>query len=174
MKNILIIFSLISFPFLVFSQTDINIELQAYPTGFIPGLKLEKSIGTKTSIHFRAGYQFIDHRDLGVHMDESGDGYGISLGWNRYLKDQMKGWYLGARCDIWRNTIDWMDDGLIGQSKVTVLQPTIGMGHLLMLSDKFIITPTLSFGWEWNVETDGQPTGEGAIILVGIQMGRRF
>jgi hypothetical protein len=42
------------------------------------------------------------------------------------------------------------------------------------MGDNWIFTPGIAFGVEINVKTEGEPVGEGAIILVGLMLGKRF
>ena len=160
------------------ATNDVSLELQVYPTGVIPGLRFETSTGEQSSISFRIGYNIVRHRDLGVHQDERGGGIGGSLGFRKYFKPEFKGWSISLKTDVWFNKIDWYDIGrtderIEGETSITVLQPTAALGYTFVNSS-FSITPTLSFGYEWNVKTVGEPTGQGSIILIGVQLGRRF
>ena len=171
-------FLLVAFVITSFGQLDLSFEFQAYPTGLIPGLRLEKSIGKKSAVNARVGYQFIDHRDLGVQDDETGNGYGFTLGYKYYFKEGFRGFSLGVRNDFWFNEIDWVSDvnGIeaSGTSNITVVQPTAEAGYLIPIGENWIFTPTIAFGVEINVKTDGEPVGEGAILLVGLNFGYRF
>lgn len=150
---------------------DLGLELQAYPTGVIPGIRFEKYIDDKASINARLGYQIIDHRDLGVQENEEGSGYGMSLAYRRFFSSCHEGLSLAFRTDLWFNEIDWENDGDSGTTNITVLQPTLMGEYAIKAGENLVFTPSLSFGWEWNVSTDGQPTGEGAILLLGVTMG---
>jgi len=150
---------------------ELGLEIQAYPTGIIPGIRFEKYLNSSSSLNFRLGYQLIDHRDLGVQNNEDGSGYGASIAYRRFFKSNHKGLSLAFRTDLWFNKIDWENDSGIGTSNITVIQPSLMGEYALRVSDGFSITPSLSFGWEWNVTTDGIPTGEGAIILLGCAFG---
>ena len=180
LKNFLFGFSFFVSTFL-YSQNnplDICFEFQAYPTGLIPGVRIEKGFDEKNAVHLRLGYQFIDHRDLGKHSDETGSGYGFTVGYKRYFKDDFNGFFAGIRNDIWFNEIDWEDADVqnteSGTSEIIVLQPTAEAGYLFNLGGNWILAPTLAFGYEVNVKTKGEPTGEGAILLVGVNFGKRF
>lgn len=154
---------------------DVTFEFQAYPTGLIPGIRLEKGFGEKNAAHLRLGYQIIDHRDLGKHDDETGSGWGFTLGYQRFFKEGFKGIFVGARSDLWFNKIDWaMNDGTSGKSDIVVVQPTAQAGWLFLFGEKWLLSPTLAFGYEFNVKTEGEPTGEGAIVLLGLNFGHRF
>ena len=159
------------------SNMDYLIEFQAYPTGLIPGIRLEKRMNRGQSAHIRLGYNWIRHRDLGVHDDERGHGLGFTLGYKKYFKQIHQGWSLGMRNDIWWNSIDWKDEGagstMNGNTSITVVQPTLELSYLFE-NQHYIISPSISFGYEWNVRTKGDPTGEGAILLLGIQVGKRL
>ncbi len=178
----------------------IGTEVQAYPTGAIPALFLELSKENGNSFHAKFGYNIVRHRDLGVHDFEIGGGYGFTVGYKRYFKNQgLRGFYAGLRSDLWFNKLDWEDYsfdasqqkiGIItkGQSKIIVLQPTIIAGYqLTMGSERITFSPQLAFGWEINVSTKGEciicstneegqelppnvDVGQGAIFLAGFAM----
>lgn len=150
---------------------EIGLEIQAYPTGIIPGIRLERYLTSNTSINFRLGYQLIDHRDLGKQDNEEGSGYGVSVAYRKFFKEDHKGLSLALRTDLWFNSIDWTTGTLEGVTDITVIQPTLMGEYAIQVSPSMVITPSLSFGWEWNASTDGEPTGEGAIILLGCTFG---
>jgi len=161
-----------------YGQTDFSVEFQAYPTGLIPGIRLEQAVKTHYAFHLRAGYNWVRHRDQGRHEDERGDGKGFSVGYKRYFRSGHEGFFIGARNDVWWNELDWKDrigqpDEVSGHTKITVLQPTLEAGYVFLKSD-WILSPTVAFGFEFNVKTEGEPVGEGAILLLGVQLGRRF
>jgi len=159
-------------------RSVIGLDLQVYPTGVIPGLRYEMPISSKSLLHVRAGYQLIDHRDLGKHEDETGTGYGLSLGYKRYLNEQQNKWSFMLKTDVWFNTIDWVgleaDAAAMGTTEIVVLQPTVQAEYDFMLSDNVALSPSVAFGLEWNVKTDGSPTGEGPILLLGLSLGYRL
>lgn len=177
MRLFILLFVLINYT--ASAQTDLSINTQVYPTGIIPGIQVDQLIKPNQAVMFRIGYQFIDHRDLGVHANEEGNGYGFTIGYKKYSNDQANKFYWGIKSDLWFNSIDWYDiavndDRILGSTDITVLQPTAEIGYQFFLSPNLFISPSLAFGWEWNIKTSGEPTGQGAILLVGLQLGRRF
>jgi hypothetical protein len=161
------------------AQTDISFEFQAYPTGLIPGLRVEQGFGDKSALHLRLGANLFDHRNLGVQDEERGSGFGFSVGYKRYLKNDHKGWSLGLKNDIWFNTVNWVDNisggtDQEGTTKIVVVQPTAELGYLMKFGNNWVFTPSIAFGFEVNVKTEGEPTGEGAIFLLGLSIGRRL
>ena len=150
---------------------DLGFEIQAYPTGIIPGFRFESYLNEKSSFNIRLGYQLIDHRDLGVQDNEEGSGFGFSLGYRRFFKYNHEGLSLALRADAWWNTIDWETGTESGETMITVLQPTLLAEYAFRSDSNIVITPSLGFGFEWNVKTDGEPTGEGAILLLGCAIG---
>lgn len=156
-------------------------EFQAYPTGLIPGLRFDYLFKSRHSLHLRAGYNRVRHGDLGVQDGERGDGFGGTLGYRYYFRKGWSGWFAGPRADIWRNQLDWQDkddNGAVissGISKIVVLQPTAEAGYLFLLGKSpWFVAPSLAFGVEINVKTEGAPMGEGTILLLGVCVGRRF
>ena len=157
------------------TQSSIGFEFQAYPTGLIPGIRYEKPLNSNSSLHLRLGYQWIRHRDLGKHDDERGTGFGFTVGYKRFFASSR--WYGELRSDLWWNSIDWMDEvpsRVSGHTDIVVLQPTVSIGKAIPISENWTFNPALSFGFEWNVSTDGEPTGEGAIILVGFTIAKKI
>ena len=147
------------------SQSSLSFEFQAYPTGLIPGLRYEYQVSEQSSVLLRAGYNWIRHRDLGVHDDERGDGFGFTLGYTR----RVSSFDFSLKNDFWWNSIDWENDVTApnmtsGNTKITVIQPTIEAAYLV--TGKF--RPSVAFGYEWNAKTEGEETGQGAILLVGL------
>ena len=160
-----------------YSQTDVSLETQIYPTGFIPSVSVDKHFGEKEVIYLRLGFNFFNHKDLGVQLNEEGSGYGLSVAYKRYLKETQQGIRLGIKTDLWFNTVQWTNINtfgpISGETKITVLQPTAELSYLWNFENIFF-APSIAFGFEWNVKTQGEPTGEGAILLVGAQLGKRF
>lgn len=155
------------------NPTDISLELQVYPTGIIPGISIDKYIGSRSSLYGRIGFNFFDHRDLGEQEMEEGSGYGLSLGYKFFFREGYSGWRFGIKNDIWRNRVNWTTDQISGKTDILVLQPSAELSYV-WVRNRLVIAPSIAFGLEWNVDTDGEPTGEGPIALIGIQLGRRF
>jgi len=89
-----------------FSIIDFGVELQAYPTGLLPGLRVETNLGKRDALNFRVAAQIINHFGFGLHDEEIGEGGGFSVGYRHYfLKKPMRGFFLGARIDTWFNHI---------------------------------------------------------------------
>ena len=157
-----------------YGQTDLSINTQVYPTGIIPGIQIDQFIGNNKAVLLRLGYQFIDHRDQGVQDDEVGDGFGFTLGFRKYFADRNSKLYFSIKSDVWFNTIDWTTGSESGTTDITVIQPTAEIGYQFLGQSGYFISPSIALGAEWNVSTRGEPTGEGAILLVGVQVGKRF
>jgi len=158
---------------------DLGFEFQAYPTGLIPGLRLETGFADQHALHLRVGYNVFDHQDYGVQDDETGDGYGFTFGYKYYFKPGFERWFLGIKNDIWWNAVSWKDivNGnivLSGKTNITVVQPTFEAGFAMKVGSDWFFSPSLAFGYEVNVQTKGLPTGEGPIILLGFTFGRRW
>lgn len=159
---------------------DVGLEVQVYPTGVIPGLHFEYGLSDQDGLLGRVGYNIVNHRDLGVQDDEKGGGFGFSLGYRRYFKADRQGFFLGARTDLWFNKIDWKQDpNLItevkGRSDITVFQPTAEAGYVINLKKEgWSFVPSIAFGAEINIKTEGLPVGEGAVLLLGFTFRKRF
>ena len=159
-----------------YGQTDISAQVQIYPTGLIPGIKFDHSVSQHGRISIRLGANIFDHGDQGVQDEEEGAGFGFSLGYQYYFIEDKTGLHLELKNDIWWNNVDWFDNELSigGETDIIVVQPTINLGYTFMLGDLIAISPSIGFGLEWNVRTDGEPTGEGPIGLIGISAGIRI
>jgi len=173
MKNFLTGIFLCSFLISSRAQTTFNAELQVYPTGIIPGVRIENRIKPDLDIHLRLGMNIFNHRDLGVHDEETGQGFGFTLGVSKVLNNSK--FSLGLRNDVWFNKVDWSDgvspSKVMGETSITVIQPTAELNYRIA-TKQLLIRPSLSFGLEWNVVTKGEPTGEGPIILIGVIVGK--
>lgn len=160
-------------------KTAIGLEFQAYPTGLIPGIRVDRTLGVKSAAHLRVGYNWVRHGDAGVHEDERGEGFGATLGYRRFFKAGPKSFFAGIRCDLWSNQLEWKDqigqaDEVSGISKILVLQPTLEGGYLFASESGCYVSPSLAFGREINIKTEGEKVGEGFILLIGISAGKQF
>jgi len=179
MKKIISTLFLLLFISFLFGQgsLDIGIEFQAYPTGILPGVRIEKNFAERHAVHVRIGANIFNHRSMGKHFKEEGSGYGFTLGYKRYFQPMHERWFLGIRNDIWFNKVDWIQDigtpPYAGTTTITVIQPTAEAGFTFV-KNKFYFSPSLAFGFEINTHTIGSPTGEGAIVLLGVAGGIRF
>jgi hypothetical protein len=148
-----------------------GLELQAYPTGVITGLRYEWQTGEQDVIFARLAYNITERSDFGEHDDESGGGPGVGIGW-RHWKDQMgKEWHYGARLDIWDLNIDWEEDGPPkekGDTDIIVVQPSAELGYSWPQADGSRVDLTAGLGVEINVDTEGEDVGEGIIALFGV------
>lgn len=157
-------------------RRTIGAQLQAYPAGVIPAVSISKSIGHRQFFTLLAGYNFTERRDFGKHDNEEGGGPGFGTAWRYYFRNRQGGWYLGARTDVWFLQIDWRDDvgNRSGTTDITVLQPTAQGGYRWLFGDNLTFAATAALGAEINIRTDGEAVGEGAILLIGLELGYRF
>jgi hypothetical protein len=158
--------------------SDFGIKLQAYPTGFIPGITFETSLGGGSAMEFRLGYNVVRHGDAGVHEDERGGGFGFSFAYKRYFRVKHR-WQGVLRTDLWFNEVDWKDQIGTGReengtTRVKVLQPTVEAGYTFLTGAGWFFIPALALGAEINVTTKGAGVGEGLILLGGITFGKRL
>lgn len=172
------------------AQTSISFETQAYPAGFIPGVRVDYSINEHVQLFARGAYNFTDRRDWGVQDNEEGNGTGFGIG-IEFGNSRFENLLFNVRTDLWFMDIDWMDNRFIpcplnqictqtldavprkfnGNTELVILQPTIGFGYQMPLSGSFFLKPSINIGYEINIKTDGEDVGEGAILLGGIQFG---
>ncbi|MBO6792982.1 MAG: hypothetical protein JJ895_03655 [Balneolaceae bacterium] len=169
-----------------FGQATISIESQAYPAGFINSLRIDYALTDQIQLFARGGVNETDRQNWGVKDNEEGNGTGFGAG-VEISSSHIKNLSLILRSDLWFMDIDWTNFDTVcpiappcfenrfdGTSKVTVLQPTLGVGYQIPLFGSFFLKPSVNIGYEINVYTRGEPVGEGAILLGGIQVGYEF
>ncbi|MBO6535336.1 MAG: hypothetical protein JJ966_03880 [Balneolaceae bacterium] len=180
----LILFVLLSAP--TFAQPSLSVESQIYPAGSIHSLRLDLPILASVNAFARTGLNVTDRRDWGDQDREEGQGYGFGAGveFSNSNYDRIS---LLIRTDLWFLDINWTNFDTVcpivppcfenrfdGATKVTVLQPTIGFAYQIPLTGSFFLKPSVNLGYEINIKTEGEPVGEGAILLGGLQVGFRF
>lgn len=148
-------------------------EAELYPAGVVVAGSGASPISENAVVFGRAGYNFTDRRDYGDHEDESGGGPGFGFGYRRWFGEERRGWFWGARADLWFLEIDWEDAGgtRSGTSDVIVLQP-VGQGGYTWPVGDWRLDLSASLGAEINVDTSGEDVGEGAILLLGVTWAR--
>ncbi|MEZ4918910.1 MAG: hypothetical protein R2792_07345 [Saprospiraceae bacterium] len=162
------------------AQWNLGLEVQGYPTGMISAVQLEYVTAKCHAFHMRAGYNMVRHRDQGVSDDERGGGPGFSLGYRHVYGPKSNQWHLGVRNDLWFNKINWEDlhaDGVLhsGTTRIVVLQPTVEAACRLPIpGTEFYYSPSIAFGFEVNVVTNGKEVGQGPILLLGLTVGKHL
>ena len=157
-------------------HTASGLEIQAYPAGFTGTGRLTYPIGTKLTWTFHVGVNITDRRDWGEHDDESGSGVGFGGVVRYFFNEEGSGFHAGVRNDLWFMDIEWMQNtGQMGFSDVIVWQPTAQFGYTIVpANSQLLFDFTLSFGQEINIDTTGDPVGQGPILLGGIGFSYRF
>jgi hypothetical protein len=180
MKKSFVLFTLLFFYFATRSQemgyntTDIGGEFQWYPNGTITGLHLAFNAKLHSSVNFRFGYNNTNRGDNGKHANEKGSGWGGTIGYRYYFKPFPHKFFIGAKTDLWRMNINWHNPIVSGTSKTWTLIPALETGYTFFVNDQLFITPSLAFGTEINIKTDGQEVGHGFVTMMGISLGVRL
>lgn len=154
------------------TKLTIGAEFQAYPAGQMYGLRGEYYLNKNSEVNLRLGYNAAFRMDFsGLNDNEQGGGWGITPGYRYNIdKGYLRNFFVGARCDFWWLSIDWRDADNIpatGNTKITVVQPTVDLGYKLQISKSLKATFSIAFGQEINVVTNGDEVGQGGISLVG-------
>ena len=149
-------------------------EAQVYPSGGIFTARGSIQLDDDDALFGYLGYNLAERGDNGKHAREEGRGPGIGASWRHYLGENRTGWHFGVRTDLWVLDIDWTDPNDSGRTSIFVLQPTSQGGYTWDVDDDWVIDVGVSFGAEINVNTDGEPVGEGVILLLGVGTGYRF
>ncbi len=146
-----------------------GVEAQLYPAGGIPGLHAQFPVSDHGVITARLAYNITERGDFGEHDDERGGGLGGGVGYRHYFGDDLDGWMVGGRLDVWALRIDWREDAppRSGSSDVLVVQPTVEGGYGFRLGDGLRLDLGLALGVEINAHTSGESVGQGAILLGG-------
>lgn len=146
-------------------------EIHVYPAGIMMGVRGEVEISDPDALVIRIGYNIARRGDFGEHDDERGGGPGFGIGYHRHLDTLVEGLFLGLKSDFWFMEIDWEDDAPLqeGTTEIVVLQPAAEVGfNLFRGRSGWQLFPSLSFGYEINVKTEGEPVGQGAILTGGL------
>jgi hypothetical protein len=186
MKTFFLIFLSTFISVLGFAQSSISVESHAYPAGLIPGIRFDYSANDQVQVFLRGAYNATNRRSWGVQDNEKGGGFGFGIG-AEFQNSSFEKLSLNVRADLWFMDIDYYNSAplcpivapcfngrIYGNTNVTVLQPTIGFGYQIPISNSFFLRPTINLGYEINIKTEGDDVGEGAILLGGIQIGYLF
>jgi len=155
-------------------QLGAGFELQVYPSGGIFTARGSIQLDDNDALFGYLGYNLAERGDNGEHLQEDGGGPGVGLSWRHYLGEDRTGLHFGIRTDVWFLDIDWTDANDAGRTGIVVFQPTAQGGYTWRVDDDWVIDVGASIGVEINVDTDGAPVGEGAILLLGVGTEYRF
>jgi hypothetical protein len=157
-----------------YKTIDVGAEFLSSTKGHTATLHLAFNFPVHHAFLFRAGYNSSKWKATGKHDYEEGNGPGASLGYRYYFLVRPHGFFLGARADVWRLTINWQKPTVTGKSKIWALQPNAEMGYMFLINDMFFISPTISAGVQTNIKTEGEEVGNGFIPQFGLSAGWKF
>lgn len=160
-------------------RLNLGIELQWYPSGMMYGGRADLYLGRHANWNFRIAYNDTNRKDRSPHnLNEEGGGFGAGLGY-RYFLGKREGLFFGGRVDIWKLEIDWEDIDMnmnptMGNTNISVFQPTIELGYQFVFDKHWAVAPAFAFGYELNVKTEGDKVGGGMIGLIGVNVGYKM
>lgn len=157
-----------------YTTTDMGAEFQWYPSGTIAGLHVAFNSKIHHSVMVKFAYNKADRKDNGEKDNEKGSGWGGGIGYRYYFKPHPYKFFIGAKTDIWRMKIDWVEGAQTGETRTWALQPTFEIGYTFIINDQAFITPSISNGAQINMKTEGDKVGQGFITLIGISAGFRL
>ena len=157
-----------------YRTTDIGGSFEWYSSGTVYGLHLAFNSRQHHSVFFKLGYNNINREDKGENDNEKGSGWGGAMGYRYYFKPFPHKFFIGARADIWRTSIDWKEGTQSGTSKTWTALPAFEIGYTFFVNDQAFLTPSISTGASVNIKTDGQKVGQGFVLLAGISGGVRL
>lgn len=152
---------------------DIGLEVQQYPAGTIPTLRVRRPIDDGLAVTLNAGLNITYRRDLGEQDNERGIGGGGGIGVRYYPLAHGERLHLGVRVDLFFIPIMFDTEAGTDNTDILVLMPTAQIGWTFNLG-RWLIAPTLSFGREFNVVEDGDAVGQDFIGLLGVAVAYRL
>jgi hypothetical protein len=157
-----------------YTTVDVGAGFKAPSHSAIFGLHLAANARIHSGFHALIGYNKIFSNDAGKHEAEEGGGPGISLGYRYYFKVRPYGFFIGAGTDLWHLKINWRQIAITGTTKTWALVPQAEMGYMILINDMFFISPSIGFGTQSNLGTQGEPVGDGFRFIPGISAGFKF
>jgi hypothetical protein len=157
-----------------YTTTDIGAQFQWHPSGTITSLHVAFNSRMHHSMLLQLGYNKTDRQDKGEKDNETGSGFGAALGYRYYFRPYPHKFFIGAKADVWRMKIDWLEEAQPGQTKTWTVQPMLEIGYTLIINDQAFVTPFIANGVQVNVKTEGDKVGDGFITLIGLSAGFRL
>ncbi|MCZ6705026.1 MAG: hypothetical protein O6942_03915 [Bacteroidetes bacterium] len=166
------------------AQVKPGVSVQIYPAGQIVQAKALIHNGVRTDIRLYVGVNRARRKDYGKKDHEEGLGAGVGIDLAHLTGSKISGVYYGGKLDLWYLNIDWehvenpcppstkcLAPAILrtGETKIFVVQPTATLGYRYALKNgSAALEFSVSLGAEINAYTDGDPVGEGLILLGGL------
>jgi hypothetical protein len=157
-----------------YSTTDIGAEFNHYSGGNIYNFQLAFNSKLHHSFLIRAGYNSVNGNYSDKYENEKGGGFVAGMGYRYYVLYRPRGFFIGAKADYWKMSIDWTNALLIGNTETSFFVPAIETGYMLLVNDILFITPTVSVGTRVNLKSAINPLKDGLVVQVGISAGVKF
>jgi len=155
---------------------DAGAEYQYTKDGPVINLQLGFNAEEHHSVIIRGGYRKVSGQATAGHTDESGTGWGGSVGYRYHFSVIPKRFFIGARAELWNINVNWNTPEEKGTSRRLVLQPAIEAGYTFVINDYLFITPNVSASIQTTLQTKGEAVayGTGFMPMAGLSLGWRF
>jgi hypothetical protein len=157
-----------------YTTTDFGAEFSNYPGGNMFNFHLAFNAKLHHSIVLRAGYNAVNEKHSVALTNEKGGGFAGGLGYRYYFAYKPHQFFIGARADYWNFNISWSGTNSGGRYKASSIFAGAETGYMLLLNDRFFITPAVSLGMVSVSNSSAGPTRSGFTVLPGFSAGVKF
>jgi hypothetical protein len=157
-----------------YNTTDIGGEFQWYKDGKFIGLHLATNAKLHHSFHATIGYYIPGDPTASFYYNQNNGGLGAGLGYRYYILLRPHGFFMGAKADLF--TCKIMLDTQTSEDPYTsmIFIPSLQAGYMILINDMFFITPTASFGYKTNLQSEMSLDEKKSVALFGISLGAKF
>lgn len=159
-----------------YNTTDIGAEFQWYEDGKFIGLHLAANSKLHHSFHATIGYYIAGDPTASFYYNQTNGGLGGGLGYRYYILLKPRGFFIGAKADLFTHKVTLKTQTLMVEGPYTsmIFIPSLQTGYLILINDRFFITPTAGFGYKTNLQSKLSADEKKSLALFGISIGAKF
>lgn len=151
-----------------YNTNDIGAEFQYYKDGQFIGLHLAHNAKLHHSFHAEIGYYIAGDPTSTSYSNHNNGGLGAGLGYRYYFLLRPRGFFIGAKANLFTYKVATQT---LMEYTSKIFIPSLETGYMFLVNDMFFITPSVSFGYKTNLESEFKLDEEKTVALFGISCG---
>ena len=134
-----------------YNTHDIGAEFQYYKGGQFIGLHLAHNAKLHHSFHAEIGYYIAGDPTSSFYSNMYNGGLWVGLGYRFYFLLRPHGLFAGLKSNLFTYKVGTQT---LMEYTSKIFIPSLEAGYMILVNDLFFITPSISFGYKTNLESE--------------------
>lgn len=153
-----------------YTTTDVGVDFKTFSDGSFVGLHLGFGAKLHHALHGSIGYYMAKNNTPSYYSNKTKGGLGVNIGYRYYTKPRPDGFFIGIDASLFTNKATLNSQVPETYTSLKFI-PSLQTGFMILINDQIFITPSVSVGYNTNLENKLNVNGGKAVAVPGISAG---